>query len=58
MSTYTDKQITCLCGEQFIWTKGAQRFMYQLLDNGKIEMVEPPKRCKACLLKKKLRHKK
>lgn len=56
MSTYSDKEIMCRCGVSFIWTKGEQNFMHQLLDAGKIQVVEEPKRCKACLQKKKLRH--
>lgn len=56
MSTYTDKEIVCRCGKVFTWTAGEQRFMQTLLDNGKIQHLAPPRRCRECVQKKKLRN--
>jgi CxxC-x17-CxxC domain-containing protein len=42
-SEFNDLPIECIdCGEEFIWTAGAQAFFY---DKG---LAHPPKRCKLC----------
>lgn len=51
-----DKEITCLCGEPFTWTKGEQIFMQELLDQGKISEIFEPKRCAKCRIDKKRNH--
>lgn len=65
MSTeYQDRDLTCVCGNVFIWTAGEQTFIYDLLEKGKLDEEQPdgtvrpgrviiPKRCKECRAKKK-----
>ena len=48
MSQYQDIELTCLCGNGFVWTSGEQEFMYDLEKNGKIPSVSEPKRCIPC----------
>ena len=50
---YQDKEIQCECGEYFVWTKGEQKFMNRLLQQGKVKKVTEPKRCKECRIKKR-----
>lgn len=51
---YQDIKLTCLCGEPFIWTRGEQKFLQSLIDDGKmnrdgtpITFIQP-KRCAPC----------
>lgn len=56
MSYYEDKDLQCMkCGAEFIWTGGEQRFMNNLLEDGKIEKVMEPRSCEECRLKRKQR---
>ena len=48
-----DKKIVCFCGEEFIWTAGAQKFIEQLKQDGKIDEVHEPRRCFDCRVKRK-----
>ena len=50
---YQDKELVCICGEPFTWTKGEQRFLQSLLDAGKMETIKTPRRCKGCRVKNK-----
>ena len=50
---YYDKEVTCFCGKDFVWTVGEQEFMDTLYEQGKITSIIPPKRCSDCRLKKK-----
>jgi hypothetical protein len=50
---YQDIELKCICGKDFIWELGEQKFMHQLLDAGKIPSVQTPKRCPECRAKKK-----
>ena len=52
-TSYSDINLVCGCGAEFIWTAGEQKFMQDLLDKGKIDMVRTPKRCQKCRAKKK-----
>lgn len=50
MPDYEEKILVCVeknCGEPFTWTPGEQRFMQSLLDAGKIDKINEPKRCLA-----------
>jgi hypothetical protein len=53
MSDFYDKELTCLCGADFVWTRGEQEFMESLYEQGKIKNVIQPKRCESCRLQKK-----
>lgn len=53
MEPYQDIELTCVCGKKFLWTKGEQSFMNDLLEKGKIPEVKTPKRCKECRAKNK-----
>jgi hypothetical protein len=48
MSSYQDKEITCACGNVFIYTSNDQ-------DYYESRGFEPPKRCKKCREEKKKR---
>ena len=48
-----DISIRCRCGEEFTWTKGEQRFMTTLVENGKIDRLVQPRRCAKCREEKK-----
>ena len=50
---YQDIQLTCFCGNSFVWTPGEQEFMDSLYEQGKITSIIQPKRCADCRLKKK-----
>jgi len=50
---YQDIDLTCLCGQDFVWTRGEQEFMDSLFEQGKIKSVIQPKRCENCRLAKK-----
>ena len=53
MLEYQDIEITCLCGQPFIWTAGEQSFLNDLVLDGKIPSVQQPKRCIPCRKRKK-----
>lgn len=61
---FEDKELVCVDREHpqdeykdFVWTKGEQKFMQQLHNEGKIVGdVTPPKRCPECRRKKKARY--
>ncbi|MEX2053047.1 MAG: zinc-ribbon domain containing protein [Candidatus Paceibacterota bacterium] len=50
---HQDIELVCMCGAPFIWTKGEQKFIGQLLSEGKISSIVTPKRCQPCRQKKK-----
>lgn len=50
---YKDIQLTCLCGEPFVWEAGEQKFLNDLASDGKIPSVQVPKRCVDCRRKKR-----
>jgi hypothetical protein len=52
---YQDIQITCVCGKEFDWTAGEQKFMNRLYEEGKVQSVVQPKRCPDCRIEKKKR---
>ncbi len=52
-----DKRLTCVdCNSTFFFTVGEQKFLYQLVVEGKMESVAEPKRCADCRKKKKQRY--
>jgi len=53
-----DITIKCSCGKVFVWTRGEQEFMEDLLERGKIEEIYSPKRCPDCRRKKKEKYNK
>ena len=65
MNQFENKDLTCICGAQFVWTSGEQKFMNDLLEKGKFDKVDKntgetitgeimtPKRCVPCRRKKK-----
>ena len=59
MSQFQDIKITCVCGEEFVWTKGEQDFLQGLVNDGKTNRdntpvtFTQPKRCKECRAAKK-----
>lgn len=63
-TNFEDKELICTCGDPFIWTKGEQHFLNDLLEKGKLDETKdgivipgkiiPPKRCKNCRMKRKL----
>lgn len=53
MNNYNDIELTCLCGEPFIWSVGEQEFLNDLFDNKKIPAVIQPKRCFICKKRKR-----
>lgn len=67
--TFEDIDLTCLCGAGFTWTGGEQKFMQDLLEEGKFDKTDPetgdtiygsvvtPKRCPVCRRKKKEQYK-
>lgn len=59
MNQFEDVEKVCQekgCGAEFIWTAGEQKFMSQLKQEGKVEEVNPPKRCMECRAKKKAKY--
>lgn len=45
------KDIELVCGDcknTFVWTKGEQKFLYGLLNDGRIKGITTPKRCPDC----------
>jgi hypothetical protein len=53
---YEEKSLVCAekgCGRTFVWTVGEQKFMAQLLEEGKIDFLAEPKRCPKCRAKRK-----
>jgi len=59
LKSFKDILITCICGKSFVWTAGEQRFLQNLIDDGKTNRdgspisFTRPKRCLECRLKKK-----
>ena len=57
---YKDIKLTCLCGKDFLWEAGEQKFMNDLMENGRLDKhdeegnitekgtVKPPRRCREC----------
>jgi len=53
-----DKTLTCSdCGEDFVFTEAMEKNLHKLVQEGKIETYNEPKRCHPCRLAKKQRHK-
>ena len=53
-SLFNDIELRCVqCESPFTWSKGEQEFMNDLLEKGKINEVNTPKRCKECRAKKR-----
>ncbi len=53
-SDFSDKELICVgCREDFTWTSGEQEFMSGLLEDGKINQIITPRRCKPCREKSK-----
>lgn len=57
MIEYADKNLKCSCGQAFTWTRGEQKFMQTLFDNGVVPLLAEPKRCPDCRLKKRIKNK-
>lgn len=53
MDEFKDIDISCTCGFIFTWTAGEQIFLNELVKDGKIQKVVPPKRCPACRQQRK-----
>lgn len=51
-----DIEIRCSCGNQFTWTAGEQKFMQSLLEEGKVDVINRPKRCPECRAQKKAKY--
>jgi hypothetical protein len=68
MGQFQDIEITCFCGEKFVWKKEEQHFMNLLLTEGKLDTVDEstgavvpgevrtPKRCETHRKQKKARY--
>lgn len=57
---YEDVKFSCVgCGSQVRWTAGEQKFLQNLIDDGKTNQdgtpitFTQPKRCKECRIKRK-----
>lgn len=57
MTEYNDIELVCLCGAPFTWTAGEQKFLNDLVNEGKIASVQQPKRCAPCRQKNREEHK-
>ena len=53
MAQYQDISLVCTCGQSFVWTEGEQHFMNRLVEEGRVDKVNQPKRCPDCRAKKK-----
>ena len=51
--SHVDQKIKCVCGKEFVWTIGEQKFMETLQDRGLVQEIHAPRRCLECRAKRK-----